>query len=60
MEINNNKNQETITIDQVNNVIVKHSSGTAYIVNGINYIVGEKKIKKISVKKVQPQSTTII
>ena len=44
-------------VDIDDNVIVKQSSGTSYIVNGINYIVGEKKIKKISVKKVQPQST---
>jgi hypothetical protein len=43
-----------ITTDLSNNVIVKESSGNSYLVNGLKFIVGEKKIKKIPTKKVKP------
>lgn len=48
----NKKKQTLIYQDTINNTIVKESSGSIFNINGINYIVGEKKIKKMATKKV--------
>ena len=42
----------TVYYDTINNTIVKESTGNTFIINGISYIVGEKKIKKGNNKKV--------
>lgn len=46
--INNNNFNSVTYNDLSNNTIVKESSGKSYVVNGINFIVGERKIKKMS------------
>jgi hypothetical protein len=54
---NNNNNKNSVTYNDLsNNIIVKESSGNSYVVNGINFIVGERKIKKMSTNKVPPPS----
>ncbi len=52
---NNNNNKNSVTYNDLsNNIIVKESSGNSYVVNGINFIVGERKVKKMSTNKVSP------
>jgi hypothetical protein len=52
-----NKKQTIIYQDTINNIIVTESSGSTFTINCINYIVGEKKIKKMATKKVVPVLT---